>query len=201
MADDIAGYRQGLEDLLKTRDEETWTDLELDAAIRLALAEVSQRLPRALSGDVVMATASREVSLAELSDCLWVEEVWWPYEEGDYPPHLAPFEMRGGNAYLYTLAMPAVGETVHVLYAGRHTIAGLDNATVTTLPADWRGVLTLGAAGFAGVAKAAAMAREYAWPQGATEDMTRWSQLMMKFFDARLNALRQPAAQAWVSWG
>ncbi|NPV08256.1 MAG: hypothetical protein HPY83_09895 [Anaerolineae bacterium] len=201
MADDIGGYRAALMDLLKDRAGSSWTEEELDAALSLALADVSQRLPLSLSGDVTLDLGGREVPLASLAGLLWVEEVWWPYEGGSYPPNVVPFEVRDGVAHLYTVVEPAPGDMVHVLYAGEHTISGLEGASETTVPREWLSLLVTGAAGYAALAKAASMAREYSWPSGAARMMSDWGQSMLALFRARLKALRPASAPAWVSWG
>lgn len=201
MADEIGTYREGLADLLKSAGTTEWSDEELDAAIRLALMDLSQRLPRSLSSDVTMAEAGRRIALTALADCQWVEEVWWPYTPGDPRRHQAPFEVRDGWLSLFTIPEPRAGDTVHLLYAGRHAIAGLDGATATTVPGEWRGIVTLGAAGYAAAAKASAMAREYTWPAGTAAATRNWSEMMLALFEARLGAVRSPAMQAWVTWG
>ncbi|MHB0877695.1 MAG: hypothetical protein ACYC5O_16790 [Anaerolineae bacterium] len=201
MADDIGTYRQALAGLLKSQATDVWSDEELEAAIRLALVDLSQRLPRSLSADVTLEAAGRCVSLATLTDCLWVEEAWWPYESASLPANAVPFEVREGSLTLFTVGEPQAGDSVHLLYAGRHTIAGLDGADTTTLASDWRGVIALGAAGYAAAAKAVAMAREYSWPGGAAVAMRNWSGMMLALFEARLKAARSPATQAWVTWG
>ena len=201
VADAISTYRQAVADALKDGSNETWSTSELDAAIRLALADLSRRLPRRLSADLTLAAAGRQVSLASLTGCLWAEEAWWPYTAGDYPARLVPFEARDGQLYLHTDAEPQAGDTVHVLYAGGQTIVGLDEAAATTLAGEWRGLLALGAAGYAALAKAAAMAREYSWPSGAAAATRQWGEMMLALFQAKLKALRPPGTQAWVTWG
>jgi len=201
VADDIGTYRQALEDMLKDRGNDAWLTEELDAAIQLALADLAQRTPREESADLTLAQSGRKVSLSSIAGYLWLEEVWWPYEEGEYPARAVPFEVRDGELTLHTSAEPRVGETVHVLYAAAHAISGLDGATETTVPAEVRGVLVLGAAGYAALAKAAAMGREYAWPTTAAAVTRHWGETMLALFQARLKALRSAAAQAWVTWG
>jgi len=201
MADDIGAYRETLAALLKSAGTSEWTEDELDTAVWLALMDVSQRLPRRLSADVTMGVSGRRIDLATVADCLWVEEVWWPYDPDDVVPHLVPFEVREGWLTLFAIPEPQAGDVVHLLYAGRHAIAGLNEATLTTVPSDWRGVLVLGAAGYAAAAKAAAMTRQYSWPAGAAAAMRSWSEMMLSLFEARLGALRSPAVQAWVTWG
>jgi len=201
MACNLDAYRAALANLLKDEDETTWTEGELDAALGLALTEVSQRAPLSLSGDVTLDTGGREVPLDSLTGLLWVEEIWWPYEGASYPPNVAPFEVRDGVAHLRTVVEPAPGDMVHVVYAGEQRIEGLDGATATTVPRGWLVLLVTGAAGYAALAKAAAMAREYSWPTGAARTMSEWGEAMLGRFRARLKAIRPAAGQAWVSWG
>lgn len=198
---DIGAYRLALKDMLQDRAGTSWEEEELDSALSLALADVSQRVPLSLSGDVILDGGGREVPLASLTGLLWVEEVWWPYEGGSYPPNVVPFETRNGTVYLYTVVEPAPGDMVHVLYAGEHTIEGLEGALETTVPGEWLSMLVTGAAGYAALAKAVSMAREYSWPTGAARVMSDWGQSMLALFRERLRALRPAGVQAWVSWG
>ncbi len=201
MANDVGAYRAALMGLLKDRAGATWAEEELDSALILALDDVSQRLPRSLSEDVILAMGGREVPLASLTGWLWVEEVWWPYEGGSYPPNLAPFEVREETAHLHTVVEPAPGDMVHVLYAGGHTIEGLEGATATTVPEGCRTALVLGAAGYASLSKAVEMAREYSWPNGAAVRMSDWGQGMLARFREKLREVRPASVGAWVSWG
>lgn len=201
MAYDLDAYRAALVNMLKNQGEEAWTEEELDSALGLALTDVSQRAPLSLSGDVTLDTGGREVPLDSLTGLLWVEEIWWPYEGASYPPNVAPFEVRDGVACLHTVVEPAPGDMVHVLYAGEQRIAGLDGAATTTVPREWLGLLVAGAAGYAALAKAVAMAREYSWPAGAAQITSRWGESMLGRFRNRLKAVRPAGGQAWVSWG
>jgi len=201
MACNLDAYRAALANLLKDEDETAWTGEELDAALGLALTEVSQRAPLSLSGDVTLDTGGREVPLDSLTGLLWVEEIWWPYEGASYPPNVVPFEVRDGVAHLRTVVEPAPGDMVHVVYAGEQRIEGLDGATATTVPRGWLVLLVTGAAGYAALAKAAAMAREYSWPTGAAKTMEHWGASMLERFRNRLKAIRPAGGQAWVSWG
>jgi len=200
VADEIDTYRQAVALLLKDAGNEAWTVDELDAAIRLALAELSRRLPQALSADVTLSQEGRAVPLPALTGYLWVEEVWWPYTEGQYPPRPVPFAQRDGQLFLETEAEPQAGDTVHILYAAMQTIGGLDGAASTTLLLAWQGVVIVGAAGYAALAKAAAMTREYSWPNGAATAMRAWGEATLALFQAKLKELRPPAASAWVTW-
>ncbi len=201
MAYDLSAYRTALANLLRDQDGVEWTQGELDAALGLALADVSQRAPLSLSGDVTLDTGGREVPLDSLPGLLWVEAIWWPYEGVSRPPNVAPFEVRDGVAGLHTVVEPAPGDMVHVLYAGEQRIDGLDGATATTVPREWLGLLATGAAGYAALAKAAAMAREYSWPAGSAKTMEHWGASMLERFRNRLKGIRPAGGQAWVSWG
>lgn len=201
MAYDLSGYRTALANMLRDQDGAEWTEEELDGALGLALTDVSQRVPLSLSGDVTLDTGGREVPLGSLPGLLWVEEIWWPYEGASRPPNVAPFEVRDGVASLHTVVEPAPGDMVHVLYAGEQRIEGLDEATATTVPREWLGLLVTGAAGYAALAKAVAMAREYSWPAGAARAMSQWGESMLGRFRTRLKGIRPAGGQAWVSWG
>lgn len=201
MADTISTYQQAVAALLKDQGNEAWTMDELDAALRLALAELSQRLPQALSADVTLAEGGRQVPLTSLTGCLWVEEAWWPYEEGNFPARTVSFEVRDGQLHLLTEAEPQAGDKVHLLYAGMQTINELDGASSTTVPVAWRGVLVVGAAGYAALAKAVMMTREYSWPNDAAVAMRNWGEATLALFQARLKGLRPPGRPAWVTWG
>jgi hypothetical protein len=200
MPDEIASYRQAVQALLHERDEGTWAEQELDAALRAALVELSHWSPQRRSAELALSEGGWEIPLAGLAGLLWVEEIWLPYSSGSEPCPV-PFEQREGRARLRTCLPASPGEVVRVLYAAIHTIAGLDGAQETSLPAALAPLLAQGAAGFAALAKAAAMAREYSWPAGAAAQMTRWGSAMLASFRQALSALREPATAPWVSWG
>jgi len=200
MADTITTYRQAMAAALKDESNEIWSAAELDAALRLALAELSQRLPNSQQADLTLAESGRQVPIADLPGCMWVEEVWWPFAAGEYPPNPVPFEQSQGELRLLVPELPAAGDVVRLLYAARQTVAGLDEASETSVPEQWRGTLVLGAAAYAALAKCVAMAREYNWSSWSAGAMQRWGETMLALFQARLRTLRAPGVQPWVSW-
>lgn len=201
MSDTIETYRQAVADMLKDRAAEVWSADELDAALGLALAELSQRLPCSRSTDLTLEQAGRSLGIGSLGGCLWVEEVWWPYSEGSCPPNPVPFEQRQGEVRLLVADCPVAGDTVHLLYAATQTVEGLEDAATTSVPPEWRGTVAMGAAAYAALAKSAAMSREYSWPNWSAGALQRWGETMLAFFQARLRTLRPASIQPWVSWG
>ena len=120
-----------------------WTDEELDRHIDHAVREFSLALPREAVAVLTTAAASRELSLATLSDRVVVEAVEYP--RGKYPPIYVQFSVWGDTLTLLVDNVPAAGEEAAVFYGRLHT---LDNTT-STLPPHLEEVVARGAEGFA----------------------------------------------------
>lgn len=145
----LADYRSDLSNLLATAvDASSWPVALLDEALRRGLGELNLLLVYEESFTVT--TAGYEQDLSSLEDIYSVLAVAYPWLEGwDFARCLATWRLVGPNIINFTLARPAVGETIRVRYSKLHKIEDLDGATVTTVPEMHRGLVALWAAAFA----------------------------------------------------
>jgi hypothetical protein len=118
----------------------------LDEAIRHALASLQGMLPPA-EVTATIQTASQEQDLSSLlPDLMGVNWIIYPWEEtGSNRQRGYPFTNVTRTKVRITYAQPQVGEKMRVSYRRRYTLAGLDRATVDTLPAEFDRALTLAA--------------------------------------------------------
>ena len=136
-------------------------------AIRLALGEYSAALPLIAVGTATPAANKREVSLAALTGIIDVQEVHFPYTAADpeYPPNRVLFRTYV-TASAFTLFLdsrdpPDGTQVARVFYTMTHTLSGLDSASATTYPASDDGMMMLGAAGFAALARSVEVVGAY----------------------------------------
>ena len=122
-----------------------WTDAELDRHTQRAVTEVSVATPRELKATLTTTANSRELSLAALTDLLFVEAVEYP--TGKYPPHYVRFSAWGGTLSLLVDGAPSGGESVWVFYGKIHTL----DATSSTLPTHLEDLVATGAAAYAAI--------------------------------------------------
>lgn len=119
-----------------------WTDAELDRHIDRALRELSQAAPRQTKATLT-ASASRELSLATLTDLIAIEAVEYPV--GKYPPLYVRFSRWENILTLLVDQVPSAGEQVNIYYGKLHTL----NATTSTIPTHLEDLVVTGAAGYA----------------------------------------------------
>ena len=187
----LVAYEAALAALLMDPTHATWDAAALDAALRLALADLSRAHPRRLDMAVTLAAAGREQDLTavpfSITGLLWVQEVYWPYYGPDTIPfYSAPFEVRGALLRLLTQAEPQIGDDIRIFYTTSHTIDGLDTATETTPPDSWEPVILTGSAGYAALAQAAQLARAFNQPPHAADQMQSWGQVLLEEFRSAL---------------
>lgn len=128
---------------------ETWTEEELARAVEKALGEYTLWLPLRQEAVLTLEEDGRQVDLSALGGLLGVERVWFPYEDGAWPPQWCSFECIGPALTLLTPALPQAGQQLRLVYWAAHRIAGLSGAEETTLPAEDLELLLMGAAGCA----------------------------------------------------
>lgn len=149
MSVDISTLRALLTLDLGDAEGSTWTDDELDRAVGKALGDYTAWFPQRREAILTLEAGGRQVDLSALEGLLAVERVWFPYEEGSWPPQWRPFECIGTTLNFLTPASPEAGQQLCLVYWGAHYIAGLAGAAETTLPAEDVELLLVGAAGYA----------------------------------------------------
>lgn len=120
-----------------------WTDAELDRHIGRAVKEFSLASPLEMTAVLTTTAGSRDLSLAGLTDRVFVEAVEYPV--GRYPPQYVRFALWGDTLTLLVESTPAGGEQVKVYYGKLHTL----NVTTSTIPAALEDVIATGAAAYA----------------------------------------------------
>ncbi len=200
MAATLSDLRDRVEQVLEDAGNTHWTTGALDEAIRLTLDELSLIQPQRAVGTVTLAAAGREISLAALPPLLHVERVWWEYLAAapDYPPAWRKFELwPGKNLWIDDGLEPQAGDVVRVFYTARHTLNGLDAATVTTLPDDQASLIVVGATGHAARSRALSVADRVNVDGWTSQRMNEWGEAQLKDFRNGLARLsRQAAARA-----
>ena len=155
----LADFVSRVEGLLKDAGNLTWSDAELQAAIRLAMKEMDELRPREAIGTITLAANGREIGLSTLTGLRHVTKVWWPYTAADkeYPPNWVPFEVwaDGATLFINSADEPTSGDVVRVFYNVAWAIKDLDSATATTVWTEHENPLVLGGAGYAALARSA----------------------------------------------
>lgn len=190
---DLDTLRDRVEALLSDTSNADWDTDALDAAIRLALDELSQSVP-AVADEVLDAEDGvREYDLSELDGLVDVFEVWYPYDadDDDYSQaHPVPFRLLDrGTLYLESEDAPDAGYDIRVWYGVRHTIEGLDSATETTLNEEEKSALVIGAAGYAAIAKARELMNQVTIGSDVPRALQRWGERRLAEFGRRLAGL------------
>ena len=122
-----------------------WTDDQLDRHLGKAVRELSTALPSADAATIQTESDGRTVSLATLSDLVWVDAVEYPANES--PPSYVDFNLRGHTLTLLSEEAPGSRQLVKVHYGRMHTL----DATSSTIPPHLEELVLSGAAGFAAI--------------------------------------------------
>jgi hypothetical protein len=183
--------------LLQDTAAVAWTTPEIDAAIRLALAEYSRVIPVVTETVITLTTTGREIVLSSstLTGIVYVLEVWWPWftTGGEvWPPNrVAGFQLRE-NAGVLTLflsaidgSQPKAGDKVRLWWTKPQTVNTLDGAVATTLTTEGKAVVSLGAAGYA--AASGTLDRSEVLD---IEVLRKWGNSMLTEFRSKLEKVR-----------
>jgi hypothetical protein len=201
--------------LLQDSTNVSFTTGEIDTGIRSAMADLSLVSPVETETIITLASSGREIILSPttfttLAGLTGVLEVWWPwYTTGGevWPPNrVAGFRLRE-NAGVYTLflfnndgSQPQSGDKVRLWWTRPHVLNGLDGATATTLTADQKALVAIGAAGYAAGSGSIDRAEVV-----DTEVMRKWGGSMLSDFRSKLEKIRastartrgEPFGQGW----
>ena len=85
MANDLAGIRDRVEQVLVDTGNAIWATAVIDEAIRLILSEFSDAYPYSADDVLTLAADGREIDISSLTGLLNVVEVMWPYVATDWP--------------------------------------------------------------------------------------------------------------------
>lgn len=183
--------------LLQDTGAVAFSTAELDAAIRLALAEYSRIVPVETETVVTLTTTGHEIELtfAGLTGIAGVLEVWWPwYTTGSevWPPNrVSGFRtwLDGSTLVLFLSSLdgsqPQTGDNLRLWWTKPHTVNTLDGATATTLTSEGKALVAMGAAGSA--ALSGALDRSEVLDR---DTLRKWGSAMQSEFRSRLEKIR-----------
>jgi hypothetical protein len=134
---------------LRDPDGERWSDETLTRHVEHALGDLSLAAPREVTATLTTTDGSRELSLASLTGLVAIDAVEYPASQ--YPPLLVPFSTWGDTLTLEIGRTPAEGEAVTVRYSATHTLDGLGDAEVTTVPDALHDLVVTGVAAYAAI--------------------------------------------------
>ena len=187
-----------------------WTDNELDRHIQRALDEVSLAAPRELKSTLTTTAASRDLSLATLTNLVSVETVESP--TGVYPPTYVRFSVWAGTLTLLVDSVPSGSEDVDVYYGAIHIL----DATTSTLPTHVEDLVATGADAFAALEWSSFATNrinvggEQVWRQYLTWGQDRMAAFLRRLAElGRKNAVRvrslyvpaHPGPSQTTDWG
>jgi hypothetical protein len=188
----ISRVRQTLDDPGSKR----FSDALLTTALRQALEQIDQRLPRNIISDVTAAASGREQPLTGLTGCLFLVKLVYP-AASDGKRELEPetqfsYVMRDGipTVHFYGEVFTQAGEVLLVHYAAQNTIEGLDGVLSSTLPEVCEAALVNGAAGCACALRAGSLVEAYGSRPGEAAQLLETSRHWMEIFHRGLDGLK-----------
>ena len=192
--------RDRVEAALLSAGRYTWSNVDLDSALRQSLAEYSRVQPVETETVITLSTTGREIVLSPvtftaLAGLVNVLEVYWPwYTTGGevWPPNrVAGFRLRE-NAGVFTLflfandgSQPKTGDKVRLWWTKPHTINTLDGSTATTLSAEGESLVIMGAVGYAAVSCLPANISV-----SNIETLRKWGSSLLSDFRSKLEKIR-----------
>jgi len=200
---DLDDYRALVASILMDPNHQSWDLYSLDQNLKLALAEFSRYLPQKKEKEATLTADGRSFDLTaapfSLTDFLWAEELYWPYDEDEYPYTLVAFEIREQILYVTTQAEPESGDVMLLRYCATHTIEDLDSATATSILSSWMPLLCTGAAAYATLGKGSHLGAKDEDASKAAKVIEISSTRLMKAFRDGLAAI--VPSTIWASWG
>ncbi len=193
---DLAGFRTMARRVLGDPGGTRFADDVLDEALQWALIAYGKVLPQVKSGCLPVTTAGREQSLATLQELVNILEVNYPYVSGNPSPVAFEkwyFYTRDAAAYVYLGGnrIPAVGEALRLVYTTGHTIAGLNGAPQTSIPAADETMFANGAAGKAALTRGIQLVEAYGNRISEPQKLQNWAEKMVMTFLSDLNTLKR----------
>lgn len=163
---DLSDLRTNVLSLLRDAEKHVFSDDEIDQAIRMALLDYSEALPKTGAAVLTLACDGPEVNLSGLPAFRAVVRLYWPWDASlpygrQEPNRVLGWETytSGGSAWALLSVrggqIPPAGSQMRLHFTYEHTIAGLNGAGQTSLPAAHLELLGRGAAGYAFLCRAA----------------------------------------------
>lgn len=193
---DLTSLKTRVRLLLEDSDGKRFSDTLLEAAMRLALDEIDERLPLVSSADFTASSTSRDQPLTGLSGCRYLINITWP-AAGDSSRELEPetqftYCLKDGAPILHFTGSeyPQAGDAITVRYAAGHAIAGFDGALTTTLPGTCESALVNGTAGHACHLRAGSLVERPGTKNEETSRLVEIGRLWLNNFQHTLNGLK-----------
>ena len=168
----------------------------IQEGVRLALEEYNAHRPQDIIGVRTPSSANKELSLSALTGLLDVRKVWFPYTSAtpeDPPRELTDWMIHwdAGVPKLYlgdSAFSPGGADVARIFYVIPHTLNGLDSATTSTFPAIDDGLLVLGGAGYACIARGVDLSETAANMAVTTPNLAAIGEAFLSQFRKRLGA-------------
>jgi hypothetical protein len=197
----LSEIQSRVSNLLMDNTHLIWPEETLDESIRQALEEYNLAAPYTTEGSFLLENAGQEIPLGSLPGFREVLSLYYPWApglEGDQPPN----QVRGwqtwfaGGQPFAAIRSPSrliPGSHLRVIYLASHTLAGLDGASATTIPAEHNGLIVRGAAAFAALSRGLDKIelRDYGSRRAEPELLSSWGAAQAASFRAALSSLRQ----------
>ncbi|MBC7262114.1 MAG: hypothetical protein H5T63_08875 [Chloroflexi bacterium] len=198
MTTELEMVRGRVASLLADTSYSDWAADDLDAAIRMALDELSLSLPAVADTVIEAVDDQREYDLSAVDGLVDVIEVWYPYlaDDEDYSSaRPVSFRMLDRfTLYLGCADNPDASYDLRIFYTTRHTLEGLDSATATTLSADEKAALVVGAAGYAAIAKARELMNQVTMGTDVPRALQQWGEQRLAEFSRRVHRMWEAVA-------
>jgi hypothetical protein len=176
--------------------EKRYNDSTLEEAIRQALDRINQRLPNIVSHTFTVSQGGRTQSVAGLEGCLYLVSVSINPDDGAgvelEPESGFSYRLQNGVSSLHFTGrlIPHAGDVICVTSAEPHTLADLDEAATTTLPAACVNALVDGAAGEACLQRAVALTETYGARTVEVTHLLDQSRVLMERFEQSLGQFK-----------
>ena len=203
MVMNLTEMRTRITQMLMDSGEEIWPAEVLDEALRQALSAYSTAAP-CTQEITVSIPATGDVDLSAVNGLVDVVEVRWPYQAGKAEALQPVNRITGWRCWRDldkpTLELrstsgtsPAGGEDLHLRYTTLHTLTGLDEAGLTTIPLVHFSLLVRGAAGFAALFRAIDKVEKRSYGSRRTEPslLQNWGNAVLERFHHELDGLRR----------
>jgi hypothetical protein len=178
-----------------------WPDATLTESVLQALEEYNLSVPLTVENSTLLEESGPEVSLASLPGFREILGLIYPWQPELASDRQQPNQVQGWHTW-FSSSEPIVtvrssarlisGQHLRVIYLSSHSIAGLDGASTTTIPAEYIGLLVRGAAGFAALSRAVDKIeiRSYGSRRTEPDMLARWGNAQVAEFRQGLSLLR-----------
>lgn len=198
----LAEYRTRVLNTLKSTNEKFENDI-VDEAIRRILDEYSQAFPNSRTTIFPLLESGRAQLLLDCEGLLAVQQLILPFQWDMLDPAINEredfyvfFDQSLPYAYFTGSPLPLAGQMMSLRYACRHTLAGLDDASDTTVRLDHASMLVLGAAGAAATSRAAGTMEQWGGRAGDPNQLMLWGQAQYQKFREFLLTIRADQSQS-----